>query len=64
VTPQEQQQMDAAIAYMERMCGNLAREGATAAAVIAAQGQRIKALEAEVASLKPKDNVVPITEPK
>ena len=56
--------MDAAIAYMERMCGNLAREGATAAAVIAAQGQRIKALEAEVASLKPKDNVVPITEPK
>lgn len=69
MTPEEQQQVNAAMQFLERQCGNLAREGANAAA--AAEGFAIRAkkaedeverLKAELAALKP-SNVVPITEP-
>ena len=48
MTTQEQEQVNAAMAYMERQVGNLAREGANAAIVIAAQAQEIKALREEL----------------
>ena len=53
MTPEEQQQVNAAMAYMERLCASLARDGANMASALAGMEQKLKALE-------PKDNVVPI----
>ena len=52
MTPEEQQQVNAAYAYFERQCGNLAREGANAMALAEGLAIRVKALEAELAALK------------
>lgn len=48
----EQMQFSAAMNFMERMVGNVAREGANVMAQLEAAAQRIKALEAELAELK------------
>lgn len=61
MTPEEQQQFNAAIAFMERQCGNLAREGANMAALAEGLAIKLKAAEAEIAKLKqpPKLEAVP-----
>ena len=65
MTPEEQQQVNAAMAYMERQCANLAREGANMAIALEATAQQLKAARDEIEKLKPKleSNVVPISEP-
>ena len=62
---QQQQQVNAALAYFERQCANLAREGAQMAATAEGLAIRLQAAQDELAALKPKpeSNVVPITEP-
>ncbi len=52
MTPEEQSQVNAAMAYMERQCGNLAREGAQMASNLEGLAIRLKAAEAELAALK------------
>lgn len=59
----EQQQVNAAIAFLERQCGNLAREGALAASLAESLAIRLKAAEARILELTPKDNVVQMKEP-
>ena len=65
MTPEEQQQVNAAMAYMERQCANLAREGANMAIALERCAQQLKAANDRIAELtpKPESNVVPITEP-
>ncbi len=68
MTPEEQSQVNAAMAFMEKQCGNLAREGANAMALAEQFAQQVKALtseneklKAEIAELKkPKAEVIPI----
>ena len=52
MTQDEQQQVNAAMAYMERQCANLAREGAQTAAQLEACAQKLKAAEEDIAALK------------
>ncbi len=68
MTPEEQQQVNAAMAYMERQCGNLAREGAQMAGNLEACAQQLKVAQERIKELTPspvmaESNVVPITEP-
>ena len=72
MTPEEQAQVNASIAFLERQCGNLAREGAQAAAMAESLAIRLKKADEElgkvIADLKklhpePESNVVPIVEP-
>ena len=60
LTQDEQQQVNAAFAYLERQCANLAREGAQMASNLEACAQQLKAARDELAALKKADNVVPI----
>lgn len=55
MTPEEQQQVNAAMAYMEAQIANLAREGANKAIQCEVMAQRLKAAEARIAELTPKD---------
>ena len=52
MTPEEQQQVNAAMAYMERQCANLAREGANMAIALESCAQQLKAAKDELAELK------------
>lgn len=52
MTPEEQQQVSAAMLYAERQCGNLMREGAQLAAQLEAAAQQLKAAQAEIERLK------------
>jgi len=52
MTPDEQQQVNAAMAHMERQCGNLAREGANAMALAEGLAIKLKAAQDEIAALK------------
>lgn len=66
MTPTEQQTMNAAVAYLERQCGNLAREGAKAAMLaeaLAIENKALKERNAELEKAQAKDNVVPLKEP-
>ena len=65
MTPEEQQQVNAAMLYAERQCGNLMREGAQLAAQLEACAQQLKAANERIAELtpKPESNVTPIKEP-
>ena len=63
MTQDEQQQVNAALAYFERQCANLAREGAQMSATAEGLAIRLKAAQDELAKLRPESNVVPITEP-
>ena len=67
MTQDELQQVNAMRQFFERQCGNLAGEGANAAALAESLAIQLKAAREEVAALKKKyettDNVVPITEP-
>ncbi len=54
MTPEEQQQVNAAIAYMERQCANLAREGANAAMLAEALAMQLKAAQERIKELEPK----------
>ena len=64
MTPEEQQQVNAMRAFFERQVGNLASEGANAAALAETFAQQLKAAQARIAELeKPADNVVPMREP-
>ena len=54
MTPEEQQQVNAAMAYMERQCGNLAREGANMAIALEACAQQLKAAQERIKELTPK----------
>ena len=61
----EQQQVNAMRAFFERQVGNLASEGANAAALAESLAIKLKAANEELERLRPKpeNNVVPITEP-
>lgn len=62
MTSEEQQQVNAIRAFFERQVGNLASEGANAAALAESLAMKLRAAEARIAELeKPADNVVPIT---
>ena len=65
MSKEEQQQVNAMRAYFQRMCGHLADEGATAAALAESLAIKLKAANEELERLRPKpeNNVVPITEP-
>lgn len=72
MTPEEQQPINAAMNHMERMIGNVAREGANAQALAESLAMQLKAMTAERDKLKaeldafkpkPESNVVPIGEP-
>lgn len=74
MTNDEQQQVNAMRAFFERQCGNLASEGANAAALAESLAIRLRALEAEFGEYRKRhespdktgpeqSNVVPITEP-
>lgn len=54
MTPEEQQQVNAAMAYMERQCANLAREGANMAIALEGCAQQLKAAQARIKELEPK----------
>ena len=54
MTQDEQQQVNAMRAFFERQCGNLASEGANAAALAESLAIRLKAAEAELEKLRPK----------
>ena len=58
MTPEEQQQvqqqLDASMAYSERQCGNLMREGAQQAMIVAALQAQLKTANAKIAELTPK----------
>ena len=66
MTQEEQQQVSAAMQFLERQVANVTREGANATMMLEAVAQKCKALEAELAALKePKtgeqqSNVTPI----
>ena len=67
MTPEEQQQLNAMRAFFERQIGNLASEGANAAALAESLAMQLKAAQARIAELTPvhppQDNIVPIKEP-
>ena len=64
MTQDEQQQVNAMMRFYESQIANLAREGAQAAGIAEQLAIRLKAAEARIAELTPKDaNVVPIKEP-
>lgn len=52
---QVQQQLDAGMAYSERQCGNLMREGAQQAMIVAALKTQLKAANEKIAELTPKE---------
>lgn len=54
MTPEEQQQVNAMRQFFERQVGNIASEGANAAALAESLAIRLKAAEAELATLRPK----------
>ena len=61
MTQDEQRQVNAMLAFLERQIGNLAREGANASMLAESFAIKCKELEAEIAKLKtPADNVVPM----
>ncbi len=53
MTPEEQQQVNAVMAYMERQCANLAREGANMAAMAEGLAIKLKAAEQRIKELTP-----------
>ena len=64
MTQEEQQQVNAMRAFFERQVGNMASEGANAAALAESLAMQLKAARERIAELeKPSDNVVPIKEP-
>lgn len=65
MTPEENQQVNAMMRFYEAQVANLAREGAQAALMAESFAVKLKAAEARIAELAPKDgdNVVPIKEP-
>ena len=54
MTPEEQQEVNAGMAYLEQQVANLAREGANRAILAEALAMQLKAAQEELASLKPK----------
>ncbi len=54
MTPEEQQQVNAAMAYMERQCANLAREGAQMASALENCAQQLMAAQKRIKELEPK----------
>ncbi len=54
MTPEEQQQVNAAMAYMERQCANLAREGANMAIALEGAAQQLQAAKERIKELEPK----------
>lgn len=52
MTQEEQQQVNAAMAFMEAQVSNMAREGANKAVQCEALAQKLKAAEDELAKLK------------
>ena len=65
MTPEEQQQVNAAFRAYEANVANMARECANMAMALEAVAIKLKASEEKVKELtpKPESNVVPITEP-
>lgn len=68
MSPKEQQQVGAGMAYLERQCANLAHEGANAAMLAESLAMQLKEAKEEIVALKEKlpketSNVVPITDP-
>ena len=63
MTQDEQQQVNAAMRFLEMQVANVSREGANAAMLAESLALRLKAAEAELAVLrqKPESNVVPMT---
>ena len=55
MTPEEQQQVNAAMAYMERLCAILARDGANMASALEGCAQQLKAAQDTIKELTPKD---------
>ncbi len=58
MTPEEQQQVNAAMAYMERQCANLAREGAQMASALENCAQQLKAAQERIKELTPHEHAV------
>ena len=54
MTPEEQQQVNAAMAYMEAQIANLAREGANKAIQCEVLAQRLNAAQTRIKELEPK----------
>ena len=64
MTQEEQQQVNAAMRFLEMQVANVSREGASAAMLAERFAMENAALKARIAELeKPADNVVPIKEP-
>ena len=55
MTPEEQQQVNAAMNFMERQCANVAREGANASMLAESLAMENKRLREENEKLKPKE---------
>ena len=54
MTQDEQQQVNAMFRFYEQQVANLSREGAQAAGVAEALAVKVKALQEEIAALRPK----------
>ena len=60
MTQDETQQVNAHLRFLEAQIANVAREGAQMAGMAEALAIKLKAAEASIKELEPKDNVVPI----
>ena len=63
MTPEEQQQVNAAMEHMRQMVGKMAVEGANMAAVAEELAHKLKAAQERIAELEKPDNVIPMKEP-
>lgn len=60
MTPEEQQQVNAGIAYLERQVANVAREGVNVAMAAESLAIQLKAAQARIKELEPKPDAAPL----